>query len=67
MWKSPNGTIRRFDGTIFPRAHHLQNIPRYVPGWQAPIIVGRHAFGDQYRATDIVIDWPGNGPQLCAG
>lgn len=60
MWKSPNGTIRNIlDGTIFRAPIICKNIPRYVPGWQAPIIVGRHAFGDQYRATDIVIDRPG--------
>ncbi len=60
MWKSPNGTIRNIlDGTIFRAPIICSNIPRYVPGWKAPIIVGRHAFGDQYRATDIVIDRPG--------
>ncbi len=60
MWKSPNGTIRNIlDGTIFRAPIICKNIPRYVPGWTAPIIVGRHAFGDQYRATDIVIDRPG--------
>jgi isocitrate dehydrogenase len=60
MWKSPNGTIRNIlDGTIFRAPIICKNIPRYVPGWQAPIIVGRHAFGDQYRATDIIIDRPG--------
>ncbi len=60
MWKSPNGTIRNIlDGTIFRAPIICRNIPRYVPGWTAPIIVGRHAFGDQYRATDIIIDRPG--------
>ena len=60
MWKSPNGTIRNIlDGTIFRAPIICNNIPRYVPGWTAPIIVGRHAFGDQYRATDIIIDRPG--------
>ena len=60
MWKSPNGTIRNIlDGTIFRAPIICNNIPRYVPGWKAPIIVGRHAFGDQYRATDMVIDRPG--------
>ncbi len=60
MWKSPNGTIRNaLDGTIFRAPIICKNIPRYVPGWEAPIIVGRHAFGDQYRATDIIIDRPG--------
>lgn len=60
MWKSPNGTIRNIlDGTIFRAPIICKNVPRYVPGWQAPIIVGRHAFGDQYRATDMVVDKPG--------
>jgi isocitrate dehydrogenase len=60
MYPSPNGTIRNIlDGTIFRAPIICSNIPRYVPGWQAPIIVGRHAFGDQYRATDIIIDRPG--------
>src|ERR1700712_4159360 len=60
MWKSPNGTIRNvLDGTIFRAPIICKNIPKYVPGWNAPIIVGRHAFGDQYRATDIIIDRPG--------
>ena len=60
MYPSPNGTIRNIlDGTIFRAPIICSNIPRYVPGWKAPIIVGRHAFGDQYRATDIVIDRPG--------
>ena len=60
MWKSPNGTIRNIlDGTIFRAPIICKNVPRYVPGWQEPIIVGRHAFGDQYRATDMVIDRPG--------
>ena len=60
MYPSPNGTIRNIlDGTIFRAPIICSNIPRYVPGWKAPIIVGRHAFGDQYRATDIIIDRPG--------
>ncbi len=60
MYPSPNGTIRNaLDGTIFRAPIICKNIPRYVPGWEAPIIVGRHAFGDQYRATDMVIDRPG--------
>lgn len=60
MWKSPNGTIRNIlDGTIFREPIICKNVPRYVPGWVKPIIVGRHAFGDQYRATDIVIKEPG--------
>jgi isocitrate dehydrogenase len=60
MWKSPNGTIRNIlDGTIFREPIICKNVPRYVPGWVKPIIVGRHAFGDQYRATDMVIKEPG--------
>jgi isocitrate dehydrogenase len=60
MWKSPNGTIRNIlDGTIFREPIICHNVPRYVPGWEKPIVVGRHAFGDQYRATDIVIKEPG--------
>jgi len=60
MWKSPNGTIRNIlGGTIFRAPITMRNIPRYVPGWKKPIIVGRHAFGDQYRATDFVVDKPG--------
>ena len=60
MYKSPNGTIRNIlDGTIFRAPIICKNIPRYVQGWNKPIIVGRHAFGDQYRATDLVIDQPG--------
>ncbi|MDR1145419.1 MAG: NADP-dependent isocitrate dehydrogenase [Verrucomicrobiales bacterium] len=55
MWKSPNGTIRNIlDGTVFREPIVCQNIPRLVPGWTAPICIGRHAFGDQYRATDFV-------------
>jgi isocitrate dehydrogenase len=60
MWKSPNGTIRNIlDGTIFRAPIICKNVPRYVPGWVKPIIIGRHAFGDQYRATDVVIKEPG--------
>ena len=60
MWKSPNGTIRNIlDGTIFRAPIICSNIPRYVPGWGKPIIVGRHAFGDQYRATDFVVEGKG--------
>jgi len=60
MWKSPNGTIRNIlDGTIFREPIICKNVPRYVPGWVKPIIVGRHAFGDQYRATDMVVKEPG--------
>jgi isocitrate dehydrogenase len=60
MWRSPNGTIRNIlGGVIFREPIVISNIPRYVPGWTKPIIIGRHAFGDQYRATDMVI--PGEG------
>lgn len=60
MWKSPNGTIRNIlDGTVFREPIICRNIPRYVPGWTAPIIIGRHAFGDQYKATDIKVPGPG--------
>jgi isocitrate dehydrogenase len=55
MWKSPNGTIRNIlDGTVFREPIVISNIPRLVPNWTAPICIGRHAFGDQYRATDFV-------------
>lgn len=55
MWKSPNGTIRNYlGGTVFREPIVIKNIPRLVPGWTQPIIIGRHAFGDQYRATDFV-------------
>ena len=60
MWKSPNGTIRNIlGGTVFRQPIICQNVPRLVPGWTKPIIIGRHAFGDQYRATDFVV--PGKG------
>jgi isocitrate dehydrogenase len=60
MWKSPNGTIRNIiGGTIFREPIICKNVPRLVPGWTKPIIVGRHAFGDQYRATDFVVPGPG--------
>ena len=60
MWKSPNGTIRNIlDGTVFREPIVCKNVPRYVPGWTAPMVVGRHAFGDQYKATDLKI--PGAG------
>ncbi len=55
MWKSPNGTIRNIlGGTVFREPILIRNVPRLVPGWQKPICIGRHAFGDQYRATDFV-------------
>ncbi len=60
MWKSPNGTIRNIvGGTIFRQPIVCKNVPRLVPGWTQPIVIGRHAFGDQYRATDFVV--PGQG------
>ncbi|THV43475.1 NADP-dependent isocitrate dehydrogenase [Glycomyces buryatensis] len=60
MWRSPNGTIRNIlGGTIFREPIIMGNIPRLVPGWTKPIVVGRHAFGDQYRATDFKVDRPG--------
>lgn len=56
MWKSPNGTIRNIlDGTVFREPIVIENIPRLVPNWTAPICIGRHAFGDQYKATDFVV------------
>jgi isocitrate dehydrogenase len=60
MWKSPNGTIRNIlGGTVFREPIICKNVPRLVPGWTDPIVIGRHAFGDQYRATDFVV--PGKG------
>ena len=60
MWKSPNGTIRNYlNGTVFREPIICKNIPKLVPGWTKPIVIGRHAFGDQYRATDLVVDKPG--------
>ena len=60
MWRSPNGTIRNeLDGTVFREPIICRNVPRLVPGWTDPIVIGRHAFGDQYRATEIAI--PGAG------
>ena len=60
MYRSPNGTIRNIlGGVIFREPIVISNIPRLVPGWTKPIIIGRHAFGDQYRATDLVV--PGEG------
>jgi len=60
MWKSPNGTIRNIvGGTVFREPIIMSNIPRYVQGWTQPIIIGRHAFGDQYKATDKVIKGKG--------
>ena len=60
MWRSPNGTIRNIlDGTVFRQPIICKNVPRLVPGWTRPIVIGRHAFGDQYRATDFRV--PGAG------
>lgn len=60
MWLSPNGTIRNaLGGTVFREPIVLDRVPRLVPGWKKPIIIGRHAFGDQYRAKDRVIPGPG--------
>ncbi|MGI8867901.1 MAG: NADP-dependent isocitrate dehydrogenase [Mycobacteriales bacterium] len=60
MWRSPNGTIRNIlGGVIFREPIVMSNIPRYVPGWTKPIIIGRHAHGDQYKATDFVVPGPG--------
>ncbi len=60
MWRSPNGTIRNIlGGTIFRAPITCSNVPRYVPGWEKPITIGRHAFGDQYKATDLKIPGPG--------
>jgi isocitrate dehydrogenase len=60
MYRSPNGTIRNIlDGTVFREPILISNIPRLVPGWKAPICIGRHAFGDQYRATDFLVKGKG--------
>jgi isocitrate dehydrogenase len=60
MYRSPNGTIRNIlGGTVFRQPIICSNVPRLVPGWTDPIVIGRHAFGDQYRATDMVVDRPG--------
>jgi len=60
MWKSPNGTIRNIiGGTVFREPIVMSNVPRYVQGWTKPIVIGRHAFGDQYKATDTVIKGKG--------
>ena len=60
MWRSPNGTIRNIlGGTVFREPIICKNVPKLVPGWTSPIIIGRHAFGDQYRATDFLV--PGKG------
>src|ERR1700710_2147481 len=60
MWKSPNGTIRNIlGGTIFREPIVIKNVPRLIPGWTHPIVVGRHAFGAQYKATDFLVPGPG--------
>lgn len=60
MWKSPNGTIRNIlGGTVFREPIVIDNIPKYVPSWREPMVIGRHAFGDQYRATDVKIEKAG--------
>lgn len=60
MWKSPNGTIRNIlGGVVFREPIVISNVPRLIPGWTKPIVVGRHAFGDQYRATDFKVPGPG--------
>ena len=61
MWKSPNGTIRNIlGGVIFREPIIIKNVPRLIPHWTKPIVIGRHAFGDQYRATDFKVPGPGN-------
>ena len=60
MWKSPNGTLRNIiGGTVFRQPIICKNVPRLVPGWTSPIVIGRHAFGDQYKATDMRVPGPG--------
>ncbi len=60
MWRSPNGTIRNIlGGTVFREPIVCRNVPRLVPGWTKPIVIGRHAYGDQYRATDFLVPGPG--------
>ncbi|MFT5049897.1 MAG: isocitrate dehydrogenase [Chlamydiales bacterium] len=60
MWRSPNGTIRNIlGGTVFREPILCENVPRLIPGWKHPIVIGRHAFGDQYRATDFRVPGPG--------
>jgi isocitrate dehydrogenase len=61
MWKSPNGTIRNhLNGTVFREPIIIKNIPRLVKGWNKPIVIGRHAFGDVYNCTDFLIPGPGD-------
>jgi isocitrate dehydrogenase len=69
MWRSPNGTIRNIlGGVVFREPIMIKNVPRLVPGWTKPIVIGRHAFGDQYKATDMLVPRPGQAdPDLFAG
>ncbi|MBU3076284.1 NADP-dependent isocitrate dehydrogenase [Sphingomonas quercus] len=68
MWKSPNGTIRNIlGGVVFREPIVIQNVPRLIPGWTDPIVVGRHAFGDQYRATDFRVPGPGKLKMVWTG
>lgn len=68
MWKSPNGTIRNIlNGTVFREPIMIKNIPKLIPGWKQPIIIGRHAFGDQYKATDFVVTKPGTFEMVFKG
>ena len=68
MWKSPNGTIRNIlGGVVFREPIVIRNVPRLIPGWTQPIVVGRHAFGDQYRATDFRVPGPGRLTMKFAG
>ena len=68
MWKSPNGTIRNIlNGTVFREPIIINNIPRLIPGWTKPIIIGRHAHGDQYKATDFVTEKPGKFEMVFKG
>ena len=68
MWKSPNGTIRNIlGGVVFREPIVLRNVPRLIPGWTDPIVVGRHAYGDQYRATDFLVPGPGKLKMIWEG
>ncbi|MBV9840348.1 MAG: NADP-dependent isocitrate dehydrogenase [Sphingomonadaceae bacterium] len=68
MWKSPNGTIRNIlGGVVFREPIVINNVPRLVPGWTDPIVIGRHAFGDQYRATDFLVPGPGKLKMVFTG
>ncbi|MBB5687334.1 NADP-dependent isocitrate dehydrogenase [Sphingobium boeckii] len=68
MWKSPNGTIRNIlGGVVFREPIVIKNVPRLIPGWTDPIVVGRHAFGDQYRATDFKVPGPGKLKMIWEG